>query len=78
MSCTAAPVEDGIPVTTPEPTATPTPEPTLQEVLSEKIQDLDCVSFGPDMKDIHTSREKLHIASTERVWNLLLELLKAL
>ena len=47
-------------------------------LLSEKIQDLDCVSFGPDMKDIHTSREKLHIASTERVWNLLLELLKAL
>ena len=47
-------------------------------LLSEKLPDLDCVSIGPDMKDIHTSREKLDIASTERTWKFLLEVLKSL
>ena len=47
-------------------------------LLGEKIEDLDAVSFGPQMHDIHTSREKLDIASTERTWNYLLEILKAL
>ncbi len=45
-------------------------------LLSEKIPGLDCVSIGPDMQDIHTSRERLHIASTERTWKFLLEVLK--
>ena len=47
-------------------------------LLSEKLPGLDCVSIGPDMHDIHTSRERLEIASTERTWNFLLEVLKAL
>ena len=47
-------------------------------LLSEKLPGLDCVSIGPQMHDIHTSREKLEIASTERTWNFLLEVLKAL
>ncbi len=47
-------------------------------LLSEKIPGLDCVSIGPDMQDIHTSREKLNIASTERTWRFLLEVLKKL
>ena len=47
-------------------------------LLSEKLPGLDCVSMGPQMHDIHTSREKLEIASTERTWNLLLEVLKNL
>ena len=47
-------------------------------LLSEKLPGLDCVSIGPDMQDIHTSREKLDIASTERSWKFLLEVLKAL
>ena len=46
-------------------------------LLSEKIQGLDCISIGPTMQDIHTSREKLNIASVERVWQFLLEVLKA-
>ncbi len=45
-------------------------------LLSEKIPGLDCVSIGPDMKDIHTSRERLSIPSTERTWKFLLEVLK--
>ena len=47
-------------------------------LLGEKLHGLDCVSIGPQMQDIHTSREKLDIASTERTWEFLLEILKAL
>ena len=47
-------------------------------LLSEKLPGLDCVSIGPDMQDIHTSRERLNIASTERTWKFLLEVLKQL
>ena len=47
-------------------------------LLSEKLPGLDCVSVGPQMHDIHTSREKLEIASTERTWKFLQEVLKAL
>ena len=47
-------------------------------LLGEKLPGLDCVSIGPQMHDIHTSRECLDIASTERTWNYLLEVLKAL
>lgn len=47
-------------------------------LLSEKLPGLDCVSIGPQMYDIHTSREKLEISSTERTWRFLLEILKAL
>ena len=47
-------------------------------LLSEKLPGLDCVSIGPEMHDIHTSRERLGIASVERTWNFILEILKAL
>ena len=45
-------------------------------ILSEKIEDLDCVSFGPANYDIHTPQERLNIESTERVWNFLVEYLR--
>ena len=47
-------------------------------LLCDKLPGLDCVSIGPDMKDIHTSRERLDIASTKRTWEFLLEVLKSL
>jgi len=47
-------------------------------LLSEKLPGLDCVSIGPDMQDIHTSRERLNIASTERTWKFLLKVLQEL
>lgn len=47
-------------------------------LLSEKLPGLDCVSIGPEMHDIHTSRERLGIASVERTWKFLLEVLKEL
>ena len=45
-------------------------------ILSDKLPGLDCVSIGPEMHDIHTSRERLGIASTKRTWEFLLEILK--
>jgi len=47
-------------------------------ILSGKMPELDCISFGPDLVSIHTPRERLHIASTERTWLLTLETLKRL
>ena len=47
-------------------------------LLAEKLPGLDCVSIGPQMHDIHTSREKLEIASTQRVWDFLCSVLKEL
>ena len=41
-----------------------------------KRADIDCISFGPDITDIHTFREKLWIESTQRTWALLKETLK--
>ena len=36
-----------------------------------RLPGLDAVSFGPKMQDIHTSRERLNIASVERTWHYL-------
>ena len=47
-------------------------------LFSEKKPDLDCVSIGPNMKDIHTTSEKLSISSTERMWKYLLGVLAEL
>ena len=44
----------------------------------KKIDGLDCVSLGPDMKDIHTSEEVLDIASAGRVWDYLVKVLENL
>lgn len=45
-------------------------------ILSGKIENLDCVSFGPNNFDIHTPKERLSISSTEKIWKLLVEFLK--
>ena len=47
-------------------------------LFSDKIPGLDCVSFGPDMQDIHTTRERLSVASTARTWKYLLAILERL
>ena len=47
-------------------------------LLSEKLPGLDCVSIGPEMHDIHTSRERLGIASVGRMWQYICEVLKNL
>lgn len=45
-------------------------------ILSGKIENLDCVSFGPNNYDIHTPKERLSISSTEKIWKLLVEFLR--
>lgn len=45
-------------------------------ILSDKIPDLDCVSFGPTNYDIHTPKERLSISSTEKYWNFLVKFLE--
>lgn len=45
-------------------------------LLGNKINDLDCVSIGPDMKDIHTTEEKLYISSSRRVYEFVRALIE--
>lgn len=45
-------------------------------IWEQKLGSIDCVSFGPNMKDIHTTGERLSISSTQRVWEYLKEVLK--
>lgn len=40
-------------------------------LFMSKIPDLDCVSIGPNMKNIHTPEESLSISSVQRVWEYL-------
>ncbi|MGN0335200.1 MAG: aminoacyl-histidine dipeptidase [Lachnospiraceae bacterium] len=41
-----------------------------------KLENLDCISFGPDMHQVHTSEETLDVASVKRCWEYLCEILK--
>lgn len=47
-------------------------------LFSDKIKDLDCVSYGPWIYDIHTAKERLQIDSVKRTWEYTLEVLKNL
>ena len=47
-------------------------------IFSNKLPGLDCISYGPDIIDIHTPRERMHISSVKRVYEFTLELLKRL
>ncbi len=42
----------------------------------EKIPGLDAVSFGPELHDVHSTAEKLSVASTKLVYELTRELLR--
>ncbi len=44
-------------------------------ILAGKIKDLDCVSIGPDLENVHTAQESMSVDSVERVWNYLLDVL---
>ncbi len=45
-------------------------------ILLEKKPELDAVSFGPDILDIHTTKERLCISSVERMWRYLVEVVE--
>ena len=45
-------------------------------LLCGKLPDLDCVSIGPDLLEIHTPRERMRVSSVRRVWDFVLEVLR--
>lgn len=45
-------------------------------LLSGKKPELDCISFGPNMMDVHSYNERLEIASAARIWEAVKEILK--
>lgn len=47
-------------------------------LFAGKLPGLDCVSIGPDMVDIHTTNERMSVASVRRTWEYILEILKRL
>ena len=47
-------------------------------LFAGKISGLECVSFGPDIKDIHTPAERMDVESVKRTWEYLLEILERL
>ncbi len=47
-------------------------------VFADAIENIDCISIGPALYDVHTVNEKLCISSTENVFNILLKILEKL
>lgn len=44
-------------------------------MFTGKIKDLDCISFGPNMKNVHTFEETLEVESVRRTWEYLCQIL---
>ncbi|MGM0641051.1 MAG: aminoacyl-histidine dipeptidase [Thermotogota bacterium] len=47
-------------------------------LLSQKLDNVDMISFGPNMYDVHTPDEHISISSINRMWEFLKEVLKEL
>ena len=47
-------------------------------LFAGKLEGLDAVSIGPDMRDIHSPREKLSVSSVGRTWAYLTAVLARL
>lgn len=47
-------------------------------ILAGKMPGVDMISFGPTLKSVHTPDECMDVASVERTWAYLLEILKSL
>ena len=45
-------------------------------IFAGELPGLDCVSFGPNIENIHTTEEKLYIDSVCRTWEYIMEVLK--
>ncbi len=45
-------------------------------LIGEKYPGIDMLSFGPELQDVHSPDERINIPSTERCWNLLVEIVK--
>ena len=47
-------------------------------ILAGKMPGVDMISFGPTLESVHTPDEGMNVASVERTWEYLLEILKSL
>lgn len=47
-------------------------------IFAGKIHDLDCISMGPNILDIHSPQERLSVPSTERTYKLVCSVLESL
>ncbi|WP_163191684.1 aminoacyl-histidine dipeptidase [Clostridium thermarum] len=47
-------------------------------LFKEKFPDIDMISFGPNLYDVHTPDERMSISSVQRSWEYLLNVLKNL
>ncbi|MFN3781887.1 MAG: peptidase dimerization domain-containing protein, partial [Candidatus Kapaibacteriota bacterium] len=45
-------------------------------LIGEKYPGMDMISFGPNLKDVHSPAERVQISSVKNIWNFLLEVLK--
>ncbi|MDR3595675.1 aminoacyl-histidine dipeptidase [Clostridium sp.] len=45
-------------------------------LFAEKFGQMDAISFGPNLYDVHTANEHMSISSIQRMWEYLLEVLK--
>ncbi len=45
-------------------------------LIGEKYPGIDMLSFGPNLKDVHSPDEKMQISTVVKCWNLLLEIVK--
>lgn len=46
-------------------------------IFAKKLPDMDMISFGPNLYDVHSVKERLSISSVDRTWEFLLEILKS-
>lgn len=61
-------------------------EPVIQAIhaglecglFADKLKGLDCISYGPDLHNIHTPQETMDVESVRRTWEYTLEILKRL
>ena len=47
-------------------------------LFAGKLEGLDCVSFGPNLYDIHTTEERMEVASVQRTWDFILKVLETM
>lgn len=47
-------------------------------ILAGKMPGVDMISFGPTLESVHTPDECMNVASVERTWEYLLEILKSI
>lgn len=45
-------------------------------LIGEKYPEMDMISYGPELKGVHSPDEKIHIKSVETFWNWTLDILK--